>query len=489
MRFPTGYIICAAIGFGLLGAAKGLDEGLIAITVNLPSFVREYGLDASDLSAAAKANRLSNITSMVHLGSLPAAFLAFLLSDFIGPLWTMRQLCLLWIIGAIIVITSVGNYSQLIGGRFIMGLGMGQAGIIGPIYLAEVAPTAWRGLLVGIYASSEYIGILIGYFAGYGASLHLSDYSDQQWIIPQSCQIMLAGVLLLFSVGCVESPRYLCKANRTDQAARALGRLRRLPSDSPSIVEEVREIQRQAAAVQSKEGRRSLQLLEPWKLLFGQAANRYRLLFLLSAQLLSQWSGTNAITTYAPKFFSLLGVTGQSEKLLKTAIFGAVKLAAALICAIFFIDQIGRKRSLMSGITLQLLALLYIAIFLTVTSSLSVDTHSGAAHRAAIAAIASIYVTGIGYAFGWNSVQYLINAEMLPSSVRTLGTSILMCIHYANRFALTKAVPTMMLADALQPKGTFWFFFVVAFLGFLWGMFLLPETSRKNLEETSEMIR
>ncbi|PYI04644.1 general substrate transporter [Aspergillus sclerotiicarbonarius CBS 121057] len=487
MRFPTGHIICAAIGFGLLGAAKGLDEGLIAITVNLPSFVREYDLHASDLSAAARANRLSNITSMVHLGSLPAALLAFLLSDLIGPLWTMRQLCLLWIIGVVIVITSAGESSQLIAGRFIMGLGIGQAGIIGPIYLAEVAPTAWRGLLVGIYASSEYIGILIGYFAGYGASLHLSNNSDQQWIVPQSCQIMLSGVLLLFSLGCVESPRYLCKTNRTDQAARALGRLRRLPSDSPSIVDEVRVIEKQVAVDKSKEGR--WPLLEPWKLLFGQAANRSRLLFLISAQLLSQWSGTNAITTYAPKFFSLLGVTGKSEKLLKTAIFGAVKLAAALFCAIFFIDQIGRKRSLMAGITLQLLALLYVAIYLTVTTSLSSDTHSGDVHRAAIAAIASIYVTGIGYAFGWNSVQYLINAEMLPSSVRTLGTSILMCIHYANRFALTKAVPTMMLADALQPKGTFWFFFVVAFLGFLWGMFLLPETSRKNLEETSEMIR
>ncbi|RDK37624.1 hypothetical protein M752DRAFT_298218 [Aspergillus phoenicis ATCC 13157] len=135
----------------------------------------------------------------------------------------------------------------------------------------------------------------------------------------------------------------------------------------------------------------------------------------------------------------------------------------------------------MAGIILQLLALLYVAISLIVTSSLGSDAHSEDVHRAAIAAIASIYVTGVGYAFGWNSIQYLIHAEMLPSSVRTLGTSILMCIHYANRFALTKAVPTMTLADALQSKGRFWFFFVVAFLGFLWGMFLLPETS--------EMIR
>ena len=81
MRFPAGHIICAAIRFGLLEAAKGLDEGLIAITVNLPSLVLKSDLHASNLSAAAKANQLSNITSMVHLGSLPAALLAFLFSD------------------------------------------------------------------------------------------------------------------------------------------------------------------------------------------------------------------------------------------------------------------------------------------------------------------------------------------------------------------------------------------------------------------------
>lgn len=109
-----------------------------------------------------------------------------------------------------------------------------------------------------------------------------------------------------------------------------------------------------------------------------------------------------------------------------------------MVCAIFFVDRVGRKRTLLSGITLQLLALLYIAVYITVSPPHGADAQSGPVHRAAIGAIVSIYVTGIGYAFGWNSIQYLINAEMLPSSVRTLGTSLLMCIHYANRFALIK---------------------------------------------------
>lgn len=149
MKVISGQIICAAIAFGLLGSAKGLDEGLIADTVDLPSFIREYyGLDASYLSAAEKANRLSNITSMVQLGSLPGALLAYFFSAWIGPLWAMREMCFLWIIGVIIVLTSDGEYGQLIAGRFISGMGIGQAGIVGPIYLAEVAPTSWASWLV-----------------------------------------------------------------------------------------------------------------------------------------------------------------------------------------------------------------------------------------------------------------------------------------------------------------------------------------------------
>ncbi|RAL16621.1 general substrate transporter [Aspergillus homomorphus CBS 101889] len=492
MRYFAPQIICAMIGFGLLGSAKGLDEGLIATTVDLPSFIREFGLHAGDLSAAEQANRLSNITSMVNLGCLPGAVLAFLLSDSISPLRTMRQLCLLWIVGVVLVISSAGNYGQLIAGRFIVGLGIGQAGIIGPIYLAETSPTAWRGLLVGIYASSEYVGVLIGYFAGYGASLHMSNANNRQWIIPQSSQIMMAGLILIVSLGCVESPRYLCQKQRNAEAMRALSRLRTLPEDSPEIQDEFQSMRRQTSSNSDKKRGRSL--LTSWKLLFGDTVNRKRLLFLLSAQLLSQWSGTNAITSmspfhsisYAPKFFALLGMTGSSEKLFKTAIFGAVKLASALLCAVLFLDRFGRKRCLMLGITLQVLALLYMAIYFTALPTGSNESPS--AHRAAIAAIAATYITGVGYAFGWNSIQYLINAEILPTAVRTLGTSLLMCVHYANRFALTKAVPTMMLADALQPKGTFWFFFVVALLGFGWGLVLLPETSGRKLEETSRLI-
>jgi MFS family permease len=64
--------------------------------------------------------------------------------------------------GVIIVITASGNLGQVYAGRCIMGLGIGQAGVVAPTYLAEIAPAHARGMLVSMFAMSEYVGIMIG---------------------------------------------------------------------------------------------------------------------------------------------------------------------------------------------------------------------------------------------------------------------------------------------------------------------------------------
>lgn len=99
---------------------------------------------------------------MVHIASIPGALIALFLCGRIGLLWSMRELCMFWMLGSIIVITSTGSLGQLYAGRFIMGLGIGQAGVVAPTYLAEIAPAHARGMLVSMFAMSEYIGIMIG---------------------------------------------------------------------------------------------------------------------------------------------------------------------------------------------------------------------------------------------------------------------------------------------------------------------------------------
>ncbi|KAB8234443.1 general substrate transporter [Aspergillus alliaceus] len=482
----TAKLLCAVFSFGLMGMARGLDEGLISTTVAQPSFIQEFHLQDPGLSASEQANRLSNITSMVHIGSFPGALFAFLLCEHIGLLWTMRQLCVVWIAGVVIFITAAGNISQVYAGRFIMGLGIGQAGVAVPIYLSEVAKPSLRGLLVCTFATSEYLGIMVGYFSSWGTTIHIPNTSSKQWIIPQSIQIMVAGILLFASFACEESPRHLCKVGRFADSTRSLSRLWNLPTDDPRIQKEIECIRSQMGGDPAETN------LQRWckalKQLATDKSNISRLVFLLITQLLSQWSGSNAITTYTPELFALLGVTGQSQKLLRTAILGAIKFAASLICTVFLIDYAGRKRPLITGILIQFLAMLYIAIYLTVTSPSTRAIHSKTEHDAGMVAIVCLYLTGVGWALGWNSIQYLINAEIFPLSVRTVGSSVLMCFHYANRYGLSKATPSMLLEHSLRPEGTFWFFAALALLGLFWVWVRLPETARRNLEEANTLV-
>jgi hypothetical protein len=114
-----------------------------------------------------------------------------------------------------------------------------------------------------------------------------------------------------------------------------------------------------------------------------------------------------------------------------------------MLCAFFLIDYIGRKRSLMIGITCQLLAMLYMAIFLLMDTGIGEAGYvpTGSVKSAATCAIVMIYISGFGWALGWNSVQYLINSEIYPLRLRALGGSFAMTFHFVNRkFSITLSI-------------------------------------------------
>lgn len=111
-----------------MGAARGLDEGLIGTTASQKSFVKQFGLKSSHLSKTEQANLLSNITSMVQLGSIFGSLFAFFVTDRIGRLWAVRELCVVWAIGISIYIAASANGSigMVYAGRFIAGIGIGR---------------------------------------------------------------------------------------------------------------------------------------------------------------------------------------------------------------------------------------------------------------------------------------------------------------------------------------------------------------------------
>ena len=189
-----------------------------------------------------------------------------------------------------------------------------------------------------------------------------------------------------------------------------MAKIRKLPADDPYVLAEVRAIQ--DAYEEELEATMGASWFGVVKELVVVPSNAYRLWLSVMVQFLSQWSGAGSITLYAPDFFDLLGIRGQNESLLVSGVFGIVKLVAAICCALFLVDFIGRKRSLLIGITLQAISMIYIAGFLTGVPELGeTDHYILPPHELGPSrgAIAMIYISGFGWALGTSTATHFLH--------------------------------------------------------------------------------
>jgi len=304
----------AVFSFGIMGAARGVDEGLISGTFNTKHFQKIHHL--KQLDPAEYANVKGNVSAMVQIGSVAGALLAFLVADRLGRIWATRQLCVLWILGIVIFMANNGNLGLVYAGRFIAGIGIGETTVIAPVYIAEVAPRSIRGLCTCVFAGSVYIGIMLAYFATWGSSLHINQNTANSWIVPTSIHIMFAGIILILSLFNYESPRFLVKQGNVEKAYHNLSAIRNLPADHEVVRCEIHDIQRQLE--EEQEATMGSGFFGTLREMFLIPKNAYRLYLGLGVQLLSQWSGAGSITIYAADFFALLGTKGQNEKLFAT---------------------------------------------------------------------------------------------------------------------------------------------------------------------------
>ncbi|CAI0651058.1 unnamed protein product, partial [Colletotrichum noveboracense] len=359
-------------------------------------------------------------------------------------------------------------------------------------YLAEIAPASVRGLCTCVFTGFVYLGIVLAYFTNYGCQIHLGDTTHNRWLVPTSLHIMFAGIIFILTFFQFESPRFLVKQGKIEEATTTMAHLRHLPTDHEYVTREIYNIQ--AAHHEELEASKGATWFGKVKELFLVPSNLYRLYLSTMVQFLSQWSGAGSITLYAPDLFKILGITGQNESLLVTAVFGVVKLTAAIFCALFLVDVIGRKRALLTGITLQAIAMIYVAGFLTHVPLLGVDESFVLPENllgVSRGAIAMIYISGFGWALGWNSMQYLLTAELFPLRVRALATSWAMTLHFANQYGNSRAVPNMLLSTdhgGISPMGTFWSFAAITIIGGAWVWFFVPETAGRSLESMDRLF-
>lgn len=274
---------------------------------------------------------------------------------------------------------------------------------------------------------------------------------------------------------CPESPRWLLSTGQREKALKSISKLRHLPLDHPVLQAEIAGMDIQLLHESEAVGNASQWALLKETLL--PVENRRRFFLIFMATLFSQWSGANAITQYSPTIFGYLGIDGDESKFLATGIYAVVKFVSTLAFALFIVDFVGRRRSLMTGISAQLLTLIYVGAYLGRTRHLSPDQISSTpdAARASTAAIVAIYIHAVAWSIGWFSIPYLIGSEIFPTKIRSFNMSIAMGFHWAFYFGCSRAMPSLLAAS--QRWGAFVFFGSICLVSLVYVFFAMPVSS------------
>ncbi|KAK7453010.1 hypothetical protein Landi51_04005 [Colletotrichum acutatum] len=303
-----------------------------------------------------------------------------------------------------------------------------------------------------------------------------------QWQLPTALQVAPAIIWGLGTFFTPESPRFLLSRGKPTEALKVLCDFRRLPADNPYVDDEFRAMQAQLEReLEIVSGASVLDLAkETWT----DIPNRRRFVLMFLAHLFSQWSGANAI----PSIFGHLGIQGEEGRLLATGVYAIVKFVSVLIFSVFVIDFIGRRRSLLTGICLQITTLLFIGIYLKVTNGRDPEDISAdpTARRASEAAIAAIYLHAIAWSIGWFSIPYLVSAEVFPIRIRSLCVSVLMAFHWAFYFGCSRAMPSLLAAT--ERYGAFIFFASICSVSLVYVYLAMPETSGRSLESMENLF-
>lgn len=393
------------------------------------------------------------------------------LNDRLGRCWSLRLGTLIYIAGVLGQGLCDGDLGGLYASRFISGMGIGVATIVPPVYISEISPKAIRGLLALQYAACQQLGVVLGFFINYGVTRKYAG-TNTQWMLPTLLQLLPAVLWGIGTFICPESPRWLLSVGRREESAAVLSKLRHLPVEHPAVAGELDGMD--AQILHEHESVASTSQWQLFKETLIPIENRRRFFLLFMATLFSQWSGANAITQYSPTIFGYLGIVGDEATFLATGIYGVVKFVSTLAFAVIIVDFVGRPRSLLTGIFLQIVTLAFVGAYLGATKDMNTDDIKASpnAKRASTAAIVAIYLHAVAWSIGWFSIPYLIGPEIFHTRIRSLNMSIFMALHWAFYFGCSRAMPSLLAAT--HRWGAFLFFGFICLVGLVYVGFAMP---------------
>jgi SP family arabinose:H+ symporter-like MFS transporter len=389
--------------------------------------------------------------SIALWGTVVGAMTAGIIGQRFGGRETLRVLAVFYVLSALGCALAL-NWPILVIARFLGGLGIGGSSVLGPVYIAEIAPGKWRGRLVGLFQINIVIGILLAYFSNYRiAQLGLGP-NDWRWMFGVAAVPAILFLVMLF--GIPPSPRWLATQNRTEEARSVLKSIG--SSDAEGELKEITD------SIHLERAEKS----EPLFL------RKYSLpIFLaITIGMFNQLAGINAILYYLNDIFSAAGFSKVSGELGPVAV-GAMNLCATLL-AMTVIDKLGRKTLLLIG-SVGLVGCLggLAAVFIT---------HK---HQQYLLWLLVGYIAF--FAISQGAVIWVYIGEVFPNRVRAKGQSLGSSSHWIMNAVISGIFPVLF---AISHGVPFLFFAVMMVLQFFVVLFFYPETKGVTLEQMQHRL-
>ena len=419
-----------------------------------------FGFDTAVISGTTQAltnfysltpEQLGTTVSMALVGTVIGAMFSGAPGQKYGGRETLRFLAVCYVVSAL-GSAFAWNWQILLAARFIGGLGIGGSSVLGPVYIAELAPAKLRGRLVGMFQINIVIGILLAYLSNYVIDTLNLGAAEWRWQLGVAAFPAILFLALLF--GIPPSSRWLATQKRVDEARDVL-----ILMGAQDPEGELREI---VASIHIDQSQSSESLFQ-WK---------YRLpIFLaITIGMFNQFSGINAILYYLNDIFGAAGYSKMSGSL-QAVIIGGTNLVATLL-AMSVIDKLGRKSLLLIGAIGTAVCLFGVAeVFYT------------SSHQSLLLWLLVGFIAF--FAISQGAVIWVYLSEVFPTRVRAKGQSLGSSSHWITNAAIAYVFPQVAKTSGGAP---FLLFGAMMVLQFFVVRFAYPETKGITLEQLQHKL-
>ena len=434
------HVVKSTLVGALGGLLFGFDTAVIAGTT--ASLRHVYALSDKQLGFT---------VSIALWGTVLGALLAGGLGQRFGGRSMLRLMAALYIFSAL-ASAFAWSWPILLIARFVGGLGIGGSSVLGPVYIAELAPAKLRGRLVGTFQINIVIGILLAYLSNFLISLMHLGASEWRWQLGIAALPAILFFFLLFGVP--ESARWLATKGRMTDSREVLGLM-----GAKNLEEELAVI---AESIKAEDAASSQPI---FKRIYLKP-----ILLALTIGIFNQLSGINAILYYLNDIFAYAGFSKVSGNI-EAVLVGAMNLAATLF-AMTLIDKVGRKKLLLVGSVGTALCLAGVAIIF--------KTHQ---HLNLLIWLLIGYIAF--FATSQGAVIWVYIGEIFPNSVRSKGQGIGCSAHWIANAVISGIFPLMAHSSGSVP---FVFFAAMMVLQFFIVAVAFPETKGVSLEALQKKL-